>query len=264
MPRLIAFLVVSTLAGASAAEAIGLVRDEIKLDTTTGVTADEIHTSISLTLDHAFDEHWHLIGGPVWERFELSDLAPSLPSTLQFAAARVGVEYRIKDDPAFSLSIQPGRYGDGRLANGVFDIPVTLETGYPLNDDWFLVGGFYYSRLSSFSLEPIAGVVAELTPQWEMQLVFPDSKLSYRPNDKTTYSLFEELLDNGYQLSDRRRVEYYQCHAGVSWEQDFPGGWSVSTKAGWALARTLDFYKERRTAHPGSKPFLEIGLSKKW
>lgn len=264
MCRLIAAVIASSLASASAAETSGPLRDVIKLDTATGLTTDEVHTSVSVTLDHAFDDHWHVVGGPVWERFEFSELAVPVPGTLQFVAARIGVEYRIKDDPAFSLSIQPGCYGDEQLAHGAFDIPVTLETGYPLNDRWFLAGGFYYSRLSRFGWLPIAGVVAELDAQLELELVFPDTKLSYRPNDKTTLSLYEELLDNGYQLSDGRRVEYYQCHAGLSWEQDLPGGWSVGTKVGWALARTLDFYRQGRIAHPDSTPFVEIGWSKKW
>ena len=233
------------------------------LNSRAGYEAHEANATLSLTLDRAVDEHWHLLLGSVWDRLDFSGGAAGSPGTLQYAAAKLGVEYRVQDEPVFSLNFQPGLYGDEDLSSGAFDVPVRLEAGYPLDDHWALAGGLDYSRLGEFFL-PIFGVVANFAPQWELALIFPEPTLSYRPDEKTTATLFMELLDTGYRLSDGRRLGYYQSHAGASWEREFRDGWSASVKAGWAFDRTFDFFQHARSGHPGDAPFVELGLSKIW
>lgn len=227
-------------------------------------TTDETHSGFNFTLDHALDAHWHVLIGAVWDRLQLTEIAESLPETLQFAAAKIDLEYQVDGDSVFSLSFQPGLYGDQELSNGAFDMPIILEVSYPLNDQLRLKLGFYYSQLSGTNWLPVIGLVADFKPHWELDLMFPDSKLKYRLDDEMSFSLYGELLNNTYLLSDGRAVEYYQTHVGFSWEYDLPTGWNVCAKTGWALNRNLGFYQQGNTTHRASTPFLELGLMKKW
>lgn len=260
MTRLVALALGSLVADAMATD---LQQTTLTLDGLAGYEAHESHAKLSLTLDQAVDEHWHLLLGSAGERFDFTGVAAELPVTLQSAAAILGVEYRVKDNPVFALNLQPGWYGDENFSSGAFDMPVTLILAYPLNDRWAVVGGLEYSRLGDYIL-PIIGVSADIDPHWKMDLVFPETTLSYLPDKQNTASLFTELLGTGYQLSDRRPVSYYQWHAGASWERKFQDGWCASVKAGWAFDRVLDFYQNSSREHLGNAPFVELGLSWKW
>lgn len=233
------------------------------LDGLAGYETHESHTKLGLTLDQAVDEHWHVLLGPAAERLDFADVAAGLPLRLQSLTATLGVEYRVQDDPLFALSLQPGWYGDEHFSGGSFDMPVTLVLACPLHDRWAAVGGLEYSRLGDYFL-PIIGVSGDLDPHWKMDLVFPQATLSYQPDKQTTASLVMELLGAGYQLSDGRRVAYYQAHAGASWERKIQDVWSARVRAGWAFDRVFDFYQNGSRDHLGNAPFVELGLSWKW
>jgi len=260
MTRLIALALGSLVVDAMAGEP---PQTTFTLDGLAGYEAHETRARLSLTLDQAVDEHWHLLLGSALERLDFADVAAGLPGTLRSAAATLGVEYRVGDDPLFALSLQPGWYGDENFSSGAFDMPVTLVLAYPLNDRWAVVGGLEYSRLADYLL-PIIGVSADLDPHWKMDLIFPQATLSYQPDKQTTAALCMELLGTGYQLSDGRRVSYCQSHAGASWERKFHDGWSARVKAGWAFDRVFDFYQNGNRDHLGNAPFVEVGLSWKW
>ena len=235
----------------------------LTLDGLAGAEAHEAREKVSLTLDRALDEHWHLLLGAGGDRLAFADIAAGLPMTLQSATATLGAEYRVEDDTVLALSLQPGWYGDARLASGAFDMPVALMLAYPLGKQWALVGGLESSRLADYFL-PLVGVSATFDAHWKMDLIFPAATLSYQPDKQTTASLFMEWQDDGYQLSDGRRVAYRQSHAGASWEQELRGGWTTTLKAGWAFDRVLDFYKLGEHQHLGHAPFVALGVSRKW
>ena len=243
--------------------AVDVPQTTLILDGLAGYEAHEAHAKLSLTLDKAFDEHWHLLLGSAGEQLDFRGVEPGLPGKLQSAAAIVGVEYRVQDDPVFALGLQPGWYGDEHFSSAAFDMPVTLVLAYPLSDKWAVVGGVEYSHLGDYIL-PIIGVSTTLDPHWKMDLVFPQATLSYQPDKQNTASLCVELLGTGYQLADGRRVSYYESHAGMSWERKFQAGWSARVGAGWAFERVFDFYQDGNRERLGNTPFVELGLGWKW
>jgi len=260
MTRLLAFALGSLMVNAMAMD---VSPSTLTLDGLAGYEAHEAHERVSLTLDQAVDEHWHLLLGSAGERLDFTGVSAGLPVTLQSVAAILGGEYRVQDDAVFALSLQPGWYGDENFSSGAFDMPVTLVLAYPLNDRWAVVGGLEYSHLGDYIL-PIIGVSANLDSHWKMDLVFPQATLSYEPDKQNTVSLCVELLGTGYQLADGRRVSYYESHAGASWERKFQDGLSARVKAGWAFERVFDFYQVGNRERLGNTPFVELGLSWKW
>ena len=235
----------------------------VTIDGEAGYESHEAHSKCGVTVDLAVDDHWHVLLGPAAERSDFAHVAAGLPQALQSATATIGLEYRVHDDPALALSLQPGWYGDEHFSAGAFDVPVTLVLACPLHDRWAAVGGLEYSHLGDYLL-PILGVSGEFNPQWKMDLVFPQATLTYLPDQQTTAALSIELLGSGYQLSDGRRVSYYQTHAGLSWERKIHDSWSARVKAGWAFDRVFDFYQNGDRSHLGNAPFVEVGLGWKW
>ncbi len=178
---------------------------------------------------------------------------------------KFGLEYRVENEPAFTLETQPGWYGDSSLKNAIFDSPVTVRGAFPIHgESWFGVLGVYYSRLSSYPWLPIAGLVNVINKQWELDLTFPEANLYYMPNEATTWSAFVDLIGYGYRLPSSQLVEYYETKAGLSYEHDLTQHWTATAKAGVKLERTFDYFEENRTVILDPAPFIEVGLTLKW
>ncbi len=237
---------------------------ETMVDSGFSVARHEIFSSLSVIQDHSLGSGWHLLAGLIAERHDFGGGEAREPKTLQSLAIDIGLEYRAGDDAIFSLDLRPGFYGGSAAANSLFDVPVTLEGNVPLGDKWALALGARYERFSGTSLLPVIGVVGAPSEKWDIELVFPESKISYMPDTVSTYSLFAELQGNSYRLPSRQLVEFYGTRIGMAYERKLTSQLSVKVESGWLLDQNFDYYRETLTVHVNDTPFVDVGLSWGW
>lgn len=238
--------------------------DKTTLETTFGYASHEMRTTFDASVDHSFEGCWHFIYGVEGERYDFGHAESNVPQTLQSAGVKLALEYRIGEDAVFSMEAHPGWYAGDDFGRSAFDVPVTARGLIPFNERWAGVAGFYYERLSHYPWLPVVGVAGEISKQWQVQLVFPESKLSFLPDEATTWSVFADLLGHGYKLPSLQKLEFYESRAGFSCERDLNKHWSVSAKAGWLFDRTFDFFKEDRSKQGTASIFMELGVSWSW
>ena len=250
-----------------AATVVGAADFNVSSDTSSTLrnsSGSETHNYFSALMDDSLDTHWHFVWGVEYERYDLNKSSPRLPEVLQSIGAHLGWEYREGEDPLLMLQLQPGWHGGKNMRDGGFDCPVTLGSGYPVADNLDAAFGVYYARFATYQWLPVGGLVWKPAKEWELDLLFPNSTLTWTVNETDSVVAFLEELGTGYQIHDANdrslRLEYYQTKAGFLWEHEFKPGWSTSLQAGWAFGRTMDFYEQNRTVTSPSTPFVALGL----
>lgn len=134
----------------------------------------------------------------------------------------------------------------------------------PLGDKWAIALGAWYDRFSTTPWLPVVGVVGAPSQKWDIELVFPDAKISYMPDEISTYSLFVELQGNSYRIPSRQLVELSQTRIGIAYERCLTTQLSIKVESGWLLDRNFDFHPGALTAHANDTPFVDVGLSCNW
>lgn len=231
------------------------------------VNVAESHFDLNLTGERRISDSWIFQWSGIEDINKFEHASPDMPDMLQYFAANLAVQYRVKSAVLFDLEIQPGWYSGENISEGTFNAPITLVGALPLSDRFALTGGIYYLALTDGNnLFPLGGLVAEINPQWEVNLTYPELSVTYSPDEKQSLRFQTEELINTYRTpvsgKSPMSVQYTQLRAGVTYERKFDNDWSIAFTAGWTFEKELHFTDTHQTLKLDPAPFVQLHFLK--
>jgi hypothetical protein len=162
------------LGGSSSVSEGGVERGRLRVDESEFSYAARLPVSSSLSL----------MAGAGYRRTELTAGSAPLPSLLQAASARLGVEWLINPRWWAFVNVNPGLYGDGRLDGSAFNAPADLQVNYLRSPGLRLVAGLSVDAFTGSPATPFAGAVWRVSRRWNLNLLPPRLRVEYRALDR--------------------------------------------------------------------------------
>ncbi len=226
--------------------------------------------SLGLRSRAPLGERTQLLYGLEWTRHEL-DLAGTswLPETLKSLAAPLGVSHSFDDAWRLLATMTPRIAGaDGSLSSARFDLPVLALASYKTSPELTWSFGLRYGPRSDIAVLPIAGVVWQFAPEWELKVAWPESGVSWRATEQLMLRAVVTINGGDYRLADDPRtlaervgpslastwLEYREIRAGFVAEYAFSRVLSVRAELGQVVDQRFE-YVDRDVKLNGESPF---------
>ncbi len=225
--------------------------------------------SLGLRARAPLGERTQLLYGLEWTRHEL-DLAGTtwLPETLKSLAAPVGVSHSFEDKWRLLVTMTPRIAGaDGTLSSARFDLPVLALASYKTSPELTWSFGLRYGPRSDIAVLPIAGVVWQFAPEWELKVAWPESGVSWRATEQLMLRAVVTINGGDYRLGHDPRataeqvgpsladtwLEYREIRAGFAVEYAFSRALSLRADVGQVVSQKFE-YVDRDLKWSGESP----------
>lgn len=172
-----------------------------------------------------FNIHWW--SGPISND---AKPAPDLPPRVYDLYLDWAWAQRWSERLTSEVRFRPGMYTDFRTTPpDSFRIPGWAVAVYRASDDVSLVGGVEYLDRNRYKIFPVAGLLWEPTPSWELRLVFPEPKVAFElsPQNHVWGYLAAEYGGGRWtyktELGSSEGVEYSDVRVmfGIEWREDY-------------------------------------------
>ncbi|HEY0368456.1 MAG TPA: hypothetical protein VGC85_02565 [Chthoniobacterales bacterium] len=216
----------------------------------------------------------YLRTGLAYSRFDFGRTFAPLPLHLQSYTALVAVEYMSGNDIGAFFQVQPGFFTENDIGISSFDIPITAGRAFVLQPDkLYLFAGVNAAFLrGQFSpVLPLFGIVYRPSKQWTVDLVPPEPRIIYAPNDSWDFYLSGQITGWSYR-TDRKnspffppklngaQVDYSEYRAGIGVSYNPCKQVSLDFVGGYVFERQFSFSRadKKYTADPA--PYVRLGL----
>jgi len=140
-----------------------------------GAKVDVDSFNLGLRASAALGEQTRLLYGVEWTRHDLAG-THWLPDDLSSVAAPLAVSHAFDDTWRLLVSVTPRLAGaDGGLSSAGLDVPVLAVASYTVSPELTWSFGLRYGPRSDTALLPIAGVVWQFAPDWNLKGGWPES-----------------------------------------------------------------------------------------
>ena len=181
---------------------------------------------------------------------------------LQDTASQFSLEYYVKGESAFSLTVRPGLYFENHPNLAAWDIPVEAVGGIPCTAAWSGVLGVLDARYYRRAI-PVVGVVWTASQAVRLEAVFPEPAVIVTFSPQLEGRLAGELGGGGFRLDDRPRrqtLEYSTYRIGGSVTFRLNTRYNLTGGAGYGLERTFDFLRANRRVRAEGAPYCKLAL----
>lgn len=213
--------------------------------------------SLGLRARSPLAERTQLLYGLEWARHDL-DLAGTtwLPGNLSSLAAPLGVAHAFDAKWQLLVVATPRLAGaDSGLSSARLDVPVLALASYTTSPELTWSLGLRYGARSDIAVLPIAGVVWQFAPAWELKLGWPESGVSWRANEQLTVRAVATINGGDFRLDDDPRavaerfgpslantwLEYREVRVGLAVEYAFSPAFSARAEAGRVVSQRFEY-----------------------
>lgn len=225
---------------------------------------------VQLHANIGFNIHWW--SGPVAMGHKP---APDLPPRVYDLYLDWTWAQRWSERLTSEIRFRPGMYTDFRTTPpDSFRTPGWAVAVYQANDEVSLVGGIEYVDRNRYKLLPVAGILWEPTPSWELRLVFPEPKIAFELSPRQpTWGYVAAEYGGGRWTYDTEqgvaeRVEYsdFRVTFGIEWREDYlkhvpllANKSSAFLEVGYLFERHLRFAGSTRDFEPTATWMIRFG-----
>jgi hypothetical protein len=223
--------------------------------------------SLALRASASLGEQTRLLYGMEWTRHDLAG-THWLPDDLSSVAAPLGVSHAFDDTWRLLVSVTPRLAGaDGGLSSARLDVPVLAVASYTVSPELTWSFGLRYGPRSDTALLPIAGVVWQFAPDWNLKVGWPESGVSWRATRHLTLRAVATIHGGDYRLgADPRSVadragpslgdtwlEYREIRVGLAAEYAIGSTLSLRADFGQVVDQRFE-YTDRNVTLDGESP----------
>jgi hypothetical protein len=172
---------------------------------------------------------------------------PAASEALYKAMVDVQADFRFDDHLGLSIAVTPGLWTDFKRVSGDdFRIPARALLTLRVGDGLFLAGGVIYTDNFRRNLLPAVGAIWDLNDRWRLELLFPRSRLIFRPVEQwQLYAVVERGGDTWF-IHDEvpgvyEKFEYRDIRIMGGVQTDGLDWISVFAEAGVSLDRRFRF-----------------------
>ncbi len=216
-----------------------------------------------------------LLYGLDWTRHELAFAdANSLPATLKTLTLPLGVSQRLDERWRLLAMASPQLAGaDGSLSTAGFALPLTALAHYTASPTLTWSFGLRHNSRADISLLPLVGVSWTFAPDWNFELGWPESGLSYKVTPRLTLRANATvqggayLLDGDPRLDNARTgalartwLDYRELRAGVAASYALTPAFSLRVDLGRVLDQRFDYTQRALTVKGGHPAYLTLSV----
>jgi len=196
------------------------------------------------------------VPGLAYERTSLDAAAGTpLPGSLQVAALSLGVKGQLSAEWAWGGFLRPGFYGDFKhLGGDSFNAPLFLGAFYTPQADVTWTLGLSLNAFNDNPVLPAAGVHWTLAPDWDLDVGFPRTGVTYRMSSALALRAGFTVAGGAYRITDNLGVpapgvarlantylDYTEVRAGVGLSYNVEGGLNLELGAGLTVLRRFEY-----------------------
>ncbi|HEX8680481.1 MAG TPA: hypothetical protein VF683_11000 [Chthoniobacterales bacterium] len=210
--------------------------------------------------------------GVSYQRFDFGTTLAPVPLHLQSASALVALEYMVGKDVGAFLQIEPGFYTENDFDSHAFDFPITLGRVFVLQPGrtFLFLGANAAFLRGELPVIPLVGVRWRPNDTWTLDLILPQPRLIYSPNERFDLWVGGQLTGGSFRTDDddtivpRRldnaQVDYseYRGTVGFTWRMSREVALDVG--GGYALQRRLNFERAGYEFEADPAPFVRFSL----
>jgi hypothetical protein len=236
------------------------------LDTLTLHAGDVEHLKLS--------DRFDVLVGADWQRIDASVPANApVPSSLQWAAAVIGFDWKIGERWRTRLEAAPGIYNEWRDFNGDdFNVPLNGEISYLVNPRLLIGFQFNADARRDTPVVALPAVRWKFAERWLLSLWAPRPQIEYAANQKLTLFGGGVFQGGTFALShdfgrrhgridlDNQFVEFRQIQLGVGARYHATRRFAVEVSGGWGVDRRYEFHSRNLQLVASGAPSIQAGF----
>lgn len=223
----------------------------------------------ALTLPIRLNNSLRLQTGMSYSRAEFGgDSTPLLPGHMQGVAGIIGLEFLVKDQPAFYVRLSPGLYFIDDASGDSFDIPILLGGAWRFSESFIGLYGATYSGFRDIPILPAVGFLWNITDSIDFNLTFPTPNITWKINDNWRLAIEGTYrgisVHTAQDVDDPRfhdtELSYRELAAGLSTTYEFNEDTQLRFAVGWTFQRRFEYDNPETTFRAEGSPYLGISF----
>lgn len=180
-----------------------------------------------------------------------------LPGSVQELALSLGLRGVINREWAYLAAIRPGFYGDFKKLGDSFNAPLFFAAFYSPSPELTWTFGLTANAYNNHPVLPVVGVRWKFAPDWQLDVGFPRTAITYRVNSNLSLHTGLSVLGGNYHIGENlgspapgiarianTRLNLTEVRVGTGLNYTFAEGLSLELDAGITTLRRFD-YRDR-------------------
>ncbi|MBC7365984.1 MAG: hypothetical protein H7343_04085 [Undibacterium sp.] len=200
-----------------------------------------------------------------------------LPGSVQELALSLGLRGFINREWAYLAALRPGFYGDFKKVGDGFNAPLLLAAFYSPSPELTWTFGVAANAFNDHPILPVVGVRWKFAPDWELDLGFPRTGVSYRMNSRLSLRTGLSFLGGNYRITENlgtpapgvaRLANTYlsltEIRVGAGLNYNFADGLSLDFDAGVTASRRFDYPDRNYRLKGASVGWATLALNRRF
>jgi hypothetical protein len=230
------------------------------------------HAEISLSGRHELQDGLQLAYGLAYDtNLLLADAAVPLPDDLTVFSVNLGLIRKLDPDWTVALFARPGFYSDFKqLGSRSLNVPVLLTANWTVRPDLRWTFALSYNGFSRNPLLPVLGVRWDFAPDWNLEVGFPRTGVTWQANDRLALHLDAGFQGGSYRVMRAPAalpalagtlLDYREIRAGAGLDFKLADATTLSLEAGFVADRRFDYHQRGYRLDGDSAGYLKLSFS---
>lgn len=200
----------------------------------------------------------------------LADATVPLPDKLTVLSVNLGLIHTINSEWTAAMFARPGFYSDfEHLGTRSLNAPLLLTANCTAGSDLRWTFALSYDRFSRYPLLPVLGVRWKFAPDWDLELGFPRTGVTWQANDRLALHLDAGFQGGSYRVTHTPAalpalagtlLDYREIRAGAGLDFELADATTLSLDAGFVVNRRFDYHEGHYRLDGDAAGYLKISF----
>ncbi len=201
-----------------------------------------------------------------------------LPGSVQELSLSLGVRGVLSQQWAYLAAVRPGFYGDFKnVGSDSFNVPLFLAAFYRQSETLTWTFGLTANAFNDNPVLPVVGVIWKFAPDWQLDVGFPRTGVSYKFDSKLTLRGGLSVLGGNYRITENLGVpapgvarlnntylDLTEVRVGAGLAYKLDGGFELDLDAGVTTLRRFDYPDRNYRLKSDNVGWLSLTLNRRF
>ncbi len=219
------------------------------------------------------NEKWMIPFGLMSQNIWL-DSVPGVPvpDQIHTLGFNTGLGYRLNDDWMIMGMVNPSLYKFSDVGGNDIGLSGGINAMWHYSDSLMWMFGLMVAPDSDLPVVPMVGLDWRISPQWDLQLMFPQPRLVFQPDEYWSFHVGMNLVGTTFRTSntfgtslgrpeyDDALATYRDIRLGAGFGYNVSKSMRVEVEGGYSVSRQID-YKDFETVNFEPGPYVRLGIN---